>query len=145
MARFPVRLIIADAGPLIVLSRVKKLDLLRQVFGQVCITDTVRDELLAGGVFPGQAEIQAALADWVDVVTVDIGSWEPTNPDLGGTTKPGSADRSTDTSHPLGIWFPTIRCGTGTDVFTIRLAKALSDRDIRNGISWLPHGTEYAP
>lgn len=83
MAGFIVRLIIADAGPLIVLSRVGKLDLMRQVFGRVCITDAVRDEILAGGVFPGQAEIEAALAHWIDVVAVDIGSWEPANPDLG--------------------------------------------------------------
>ena len=83
MARRPVRLIIADAGPLIVLSRVGELGLLRHVFGQVCITIAVRDELLAGGTFPGQAAIEAALADWVDVVAVDIGLWEPANPDLG--------------------------------------------------------------
>lgn len=83
MASHAVRLIIADAGPLIVLSRVGELGLLRQVFGQVCITDAVRDELLAGGSFAGQAEIEAALADWIDVVTVDIGRWEPANPDLG--------------------------------------------------------------
>jgi predicted nucleic acid-binding protein len=79
----PVRLTIADAGPLIVLSRVGKLDLLQQVFGQLCITDAVRDELLAGGAFPGQGQLEAALADWVDVVTVDVGSWEPANLDLG--------------------------------------------------------------
>lgn len=83
MASHPVRLIIADAGPLIVLSRVGGLGLLRQVFGQVCITDAVRDELFEGGNFAGQAEIEAALGDWIDVVTVDIGTWEPANPDLG--------------------------------------------------------------
>lgn len=83
MATPPVRLIIADAGPLIILSRVGELGLLRQVFGQVCITDAVRDELLGGGTFPGQAGIEAALADWIDVVPVGIGTWEPANPDLG--------------------------------------------------------------
>lgn len=83
MATRSVRLIIADAGPLIVLSRFGQLDLLRQVFERACITDAVRDELLAGGIFPGQTEIEAALAQWIDVVTVDIGSWEPANPDLG--------------------------------------------------------------
>lgn len=83
MAAHPVRLIIADAGPLIVLSRVAELGILQQVFGKVCITDAVRDELLAGGTFPGQAGIKAALADWIEVVKVDIGLWEPANPDLG--------------------------------------------------------------
>lgn len=53
--------------------------------------------------------------------------------------------QASDTNHPLGVWFPTIRCGTGTDVFTIRLAKALVDRDIRAEITWLPHRAEYAP
>lgn len=83
MAVPPVRLIIADAGPLIVLSRVGQLGILQQVFGKVCITDAVQDELLAGGTFPGQTEIKVALADWIEVVTVDIGLWEPANPDLG--------------------------------------------------------------
>lgn len=53
--------------------------------------------------------------------------------------------KTTDTSHPLGVWFPTIRCGTGTDVFTIRLAQALCERGIRSEITWLPHRAEYAP
>lgn len=43
------------------------------------------------------------------------------------------------------VWFPTIRTGTGTDVFTERLAKGLSDRGIRNEITWLPLRAEYAP
>ena len=58
-----------------------ELGLLQQVFGQVCITDAVRDELLGGGTFPGQAGIEAALADWIDVVPVGIGTWKPANPD----------------------------------------------------------------
>lgn len=61
METYPIRLIVADAGPLIVLSRVWELRLLRQVFARVCITNAVRDELLAGGVFPEPTEI-AALA-----------------------------------------------------------------------------------
>ncbi len=43
------------------------------------------------------------------------------------------------------IWFPTIRCGTGTDVFTERLAEGLRGRGIRCEITWLPHRAEYAP
>lgn len=43
------------------------------------------------------------------------------------------------------IWFPTIRTGTGTDIFTIRLAEALNQRGIRAEIAWLPHRAEYAP
>ena len=40
MATPPVRLIIADAGPLIILSRVRELGLLQQVFGQVTANKT---------------------------------------------------------------------------------------------------------
>jgi glycosyltransferase involved in cell wall biosynthesis len=43
------------------------------------------------------------------------------------------------------VWFPTIKAGTGTDVFTIRLVKALKKRGIKADITWLPHRAEYAP
>ncbi len=40
------RVVIADAGPLLALARIEALNLLRQLFGRVCITRTVRDEIL---------------------------------------------------------------------------------------------------
>lgn len=43
------------------------------------------------------------------------------------------------------IWFPTIRCGSGADVFTQRLADALNELGSRAEITWLPHRAEYAP
>jgi len=43
------------------------------------------------------------------------------------------------------VWFPTIRTGTGTDVFTIRLAEALEKRGVRTHITWLPHRAEVLP
>ena len=43
------------------------------------------------------------------------------------------------------IWFPTIRAGTGADVFTERLCAELNKRGIRAEITWLPHRAEYAP
>lgn len=43
------------------------------------------------------------------------------------------------------IWFPTVRCGTGTDVFTIALVEGLKKRGIRAEITWLPHYAEYLP
>lgn len=43
------------------------------------------------------------------------------------------------------VWFPAIRCGTGTDVFTQRLCEGLQARGIRAEICWLPHRAEYAP
>lgn len=45
----------------------------------------------------------------------------------------------------LGIWFPTVKCGTGTDVFTINLVEELNKRSIRAEITWLPHHAEYLP
>ncbi len=44
-----------------------------------------------------------------------------------------------------GIWFPTIRAGTGTDIFTERLAEDLEAAGIRTAIDWLPLRAEYAP
>ena len=43
------------------------------------------------------------------------------------------------------IWFPTVRTGTGTDVFTQRLVADLSKRGVRAEITWLPLRAEYAP
>ena len=43
------------------------------------------------------------------------------------------------------IWFPAIRTGTGTDVFTQRLVDGLRARGIGAEITWLPLRAEYAP
>ncbi len=43
------------------------------------------------------------------------------------------------------VWFPAIRAGTGTDVFTERLVEGLRRRGLRAEIAWLPHRAEYAP
>lgn len=48
-------------------------------------------------------------------------------------------------NNKLAIWFPTVRCGTGTDVFTIALVEELNKRGIRAEITWLPHHAEYLP
>lgn len=40
------RVVIADAGPLIALARIESLALLRSLFGRICITTVVRDEVL---------------------------------------------------------------------------------------------------
>ena len=77
-----LRLIVADAGPLIVLSKLGELGLLPRVFGEVCITQVVHAELLSGGSFPGQGAIAEALSGWLHVEPVDMGSWAPLNPDI---------------------------------------------------------------
>ncbi|WP_207918360.1 glycosyltransferase family 4 protein [Luteimonas terricola] len=44
-----------------------------------------------------------------------------------------------------GVWFPAIRAGTGTDVFTERLVDGLRQCGLRADITWLPLRAEYAP
>ena len=83
MAAQPVRLIVAGAGPLIVLSRMDQLGILQALFSRVAITNAVHDELFAGGNFPGQSRLASAITDWIDRVMVEMGAWEPANPDLG--------------------------------------------------------------
>lgn len=48
-------------------------------------------------------------------------------------------------TKPIGVWFPTIRAGTGVDRFTERLVQKLRQRGIRAEIQWLPHRAEYLP
>ncbi|MBK6281201.1 MAG: glycosyltransferase family 4 protein [Gammaproteobacteria bacterium] len=43
------------------------------------------------------------------------------------------------------VWFPAIRTGTGTDMFTLRLAKGLLLKGIRAEVTWLPHRAEFLP
>jgi len=45
----------------------------------------------------------------------------------------------------MKIWLPVIRGGSGTDVFTRRLASALEKRGIRTQVSWFPACFEFAP
>lgn len=55
------------------------------------------------------------------------------------------ADPVANRAQQPGIWFPTLRTGTGADVFTERLVDALKRRGIRADIAWLPNRAEYAP
>lgn len=52
---------------------------------------------------------------------------------------------SNNTSAGLGVWFPAVRAGTGTDVFTERLCQGLNALGARAEIAWLPHRAEYLP
>jgi predicted nucleic acid-binding protein len=62
------RVVVADAGPLIGLSRVGLLSLLPDLYGTITITQAVHDEILAqpaGRKFEDQAQLRAALSDWL--------------------------------------------------------------------------------
>lgn len=52
---------------------------------------------------------------------------------------------ATDHGCEPAVWFPAIRTGTGTDVFTERLATELGKCGLRAEIAWLPLRAEYAP
>ena len=67
------RLVAADASPLIGLAAAGAFDLLHGLFGQVTVTATVRDEVLAGGELPGARELADAVEDrWITVVRTHI-------------------------------------------------------------------------
>lgn len=60
--------VIADAGPVIALSRIAHLTLLRDLFGCVWITETVRQEIMDGGLFVDAALVQQAITEgWLAV------------------------------------------------------------------------------
>ena len=76
------RLVVADASPLIGLAAAGAFDLLRRLYGQVTITDSVRDEVLAGGERPGARELAEAIrAGWIDVANAACDA--SVFPDLG--------------------------------------------------------------
>lgn len=76
------RLVVGDASPLIGLAAAGGFGLLRRLFGVLCVTATVRDEVLAAGDQPGARELQAALATgWIRVT--DHVPEVPTFADLG--------------------------------------------------------------
>lgn len=43
------------------------------------------------------------------------------------------------------IWFPTVRCHSGSDKFTESLVEGLNKQGIQAEITWLPHQAEYLP
>jgi predicted nucleic acid-binding protein len=76
------RVVIADAGPLIALARIEALGLLRQLFGRVCITIAVRDEILpAKPGFPDADLLSSTLAQgWIDILDWPTSDFKPLNP-----------------------------------------------------------------
>lgn len=78
------RVVIADAGPLIALARIDSLALLRGLFGRVCITTTVRVEILpSASSFPDAALLARTLAEGrIEVVDTPQGEWKPLNPGI---------------------------------------------------------------
>ncbi len=73
------RHVIADAGPLIALARLERLDLLQRLFGTVFVTGWVADEVLTGGDFPVELQdltnpdSQAQCRDLMNLHQIDMG------------------------------------------------------------------------
>ncbi|HRD68484.1 MAG TPA: DUF3368 domain-containing protein [Candidatus Competibacter sp.] len=77
-------ILIADAGPLIALSRIGALDLLHGIFGEVWVTPDVRTEALPVADYPGKADLAAAFdAGWLRLLSPSPSAWQPLNPSLG--------------------------------------------------------------
>jgi len=76
------RVVIADAEPLIALARIDSISLLEKLFGCVCITAAVRDEIVpAAAAFPDADLLKRALLEaWIKVVDLPPDDWKPLNP-----------------------------------------------------------------
>ena len=63
--------VVADASPLIGLAKIARLDLLKQLFGQVLIPEAVEKELCLGSGRPGSQVLSAARQEcWIQVEQV---------------------------------------------------------------------------
>lgn len=71
------KVVIADAGPLIALARIGRLELLQQLFGKVALTDLVALEITGGGVFADAEPLAKALAQaWLETIVLSQESLE---------------------------------------------------------------------
>ncbi len=78
------RVVIADAGPLIALARIEKLDLLRELFGFIWITRAVCREIFPDGAsFADEGPLYRSLIDgWVYVVDSPPSTYATLNPGI---------------------------------------------------------------
>jgi len=76
-----MKIVIADAGPLIALSRIDQLELLQQLFHKIVITETIRDEILLNDHSLGKQAIEDAIdKQWINIQKVNLRAWQPINP-----------------------------------------------------------------
>ena len=63
--------VVADSTPLIHLSRISDLTLLRKLFGGILIPEAVqREVVIEGRSLPGARQVSEAIGDWIEVVRV---------------------------------------------------------------------------
>ena len=78
-----MNIVIADAGPLIALSRIDRLSLLQQLFQDIVITETIRDEILVNDHSLGKEVIEKAInTQWLNIRKVNLKTWKPLNPGI---------------------------------------------------------------
>lgn len=83
-------MVIADASPLIALARIGHLHLLQQLFTEVFMTETVRQEVLAGNSFADSASVeQATQAGWLRVRPLPEALYSVTSESLLDGLDPG--------------------------------------------------------
>jgi predicted nucleic acid-binding protein len=64
-------IIVSNAGPLIALAKIERFELLRELFGKLCIPQAVYDEVVVTGTGKaGANETGQAVGDWIEVQEV---------------------------------------------------------------------------
>jgi len=65
-------IVVSNAGPLIALAKIGHFELLRSLFGRLCIPQAVYEEVVIRGAGkPGADETMQASNDWIDVLSVE--------------------------------------------------------------------------
>jgi predicted nucleic acid-binding protein len=79
-----VRLVTADASPLIGLAVAEELQVLRKLYGRVTITRVVKEEITARENLADAPRLEAALREgWLRVAPTPLDTWRYTNLDAG--------------------------------------------------------------
>ena len=129
------RVVVVDASPIIGLSKGESLGLLRGLFGEIHVTDAVRDEVFGDKRLPGAAELETAIADgWVQVVAsqtnaafADLGAGEATTLSYAHATGAGvliddragrrqAAELNLDTTTTVAVLTAAKRQGLVTEL-----------------------------
>jgi len=113
-----MRVVLADAGPLIGLARIQQLQLLRDLFTSLWITEVIAAEigLRADDSFKGRLMLQQAYEQgWLCVVRPEPASsdsWKPLNPgvDAGEASAIALAIQQRDAGHDVLLLIDD-RCG----------------------------------
>jgi len=117
-----MRVVLADAGPLIGLARIQLLQLLRDLFTSVWITEVIAAEIgltaddCAAPSFPGRPTLQEACDQgWLLVVRPEragSSAWKPLNPgvDAGEASAIALAIKQRDAGHDVLLLIDD-RCG----------------------------------